>query len=212
VGPDARRSLAISRPTIEVAAPASTYGRIDPSEDEEEPARRPAEPKTSARAAATEGPAEEPNPPDEPDISGTTGPCDDSVGKPGNCAALTAPGPQCESFSDTKRMCSGWKKGFKPRVAEKAVGCLLAMSGRKEICDFRRPTLCAKEALRSSCVDPATSVRCDSIMAGCAGQSYGNLTKPACMAALSAVSDWNRPKLATCMMEGCSVDYCFYDL
>ena len=52
----------------------------------------------------------------------------------------------------------------------------------------------------------------DTRMAGCAGAQYGNLTRPMCHAALSAVTPTNRPRLATCMTEGCSADYCFWDI
>jgi hypothetical protein len=109
-------------------------------------------------------------------------------------------------------MCGRWQKGFTPRVAEKAVACLLAMSGKRDICDFQRPHRCAIAALSSACADPGVAAACDTIMAGCAGAKYGNLTGPVCHAALAAVTPTNRAKLTTCMAEGCSADYCFWDI
>ena len=190
---------------VEVAAPPTIFVAEAPEEEDADE-----EPKET-RATAAKDAGGEASPVVEVEIA-MSGPCDATAGTPGKCDTLRAPGPQCESFSDTKEMCGRWQKGFTPKVAEKAVACLQSMSGKRDICDFQRPHRCALAALPSACADPGVSVACDTIMAGCTGAQYGNLTRPICHAALSAVTPTNRPRLATCMTEGCSADYCFWDI
>ena len=195
---------------VEGAAPAPTLPVERPADDDEDPPAAPP-PSGPRQAAVPEAPGAA-QAATVGDIAPEAGPCDSAAGKPGDCAALRAPGPQCESFSDTRRMCGVWRKGFQPRVAEKAVGCLLAMSGTRDVCDPSRIEACALQALRSACADTSAEARCDAIVAGCAGLRYATVTRSACVAALSAVVPWSRPRLASCMTEGCSVDGCFYDL
>ena len=189
---------------IEVAAPPTSFTPelFEDEADVEEEERRGAAPPDAGKGTLPEG----------DDAIAAAGPCDDAAGAPGNCEVIRAPGPQCESFTDNKGMCSKWKKGFKPKVAEKAVSCLLAMSGKRDLCDFQRPQRCAIAALGHACIDLNVSRACDPILASCAAAQYGNLTKRVCQAALSAVTDANRPRLTTCMTEGCSVDSCFWSL
>jgi hypothetical protein len=140
--------------------------------------------------------------------------CDNNVGTPGVCGALRAPGPTCESFADTKDACGKMKAGFRPRVAEKVVQCFLQASGTQNICDFQKPQKCALVGLQSVCIDPSTESKCRSIVAGCSsGRRRGSsLSMDLCQAALSAVTDKNKQKIAACMTEGCDAQYCFFDL
>lgn len=142
---------------------------------------------------------------------------DNMVGTVGNCGTLRAPGPQCESFNDTKDDCSHLARGFKPRVAQKAVACILAKSGTQAICDFQLTQKCSASAAADSCLDPATGPTCDSIMAACSGGGRGRgrgtpLTKVACMHALSSLTGSNRSRVGSCIAESCGVELCFYDL
>ena len=139
---------------------------------------------------------------------------DNMVGTPGSCAGLRAPGPQCESFSDTKSQCDKFARGMKPRAAQKAVACLLSKSGSKAICDFTVSQTCALEGITESCLDPATGPTCDAIVQNCGGGRRGrpSITKSECMHALSALPGANRSRVATCINESCGVQYCFYDL
>lgn len=138
---------------------------------------------------------------------------DNMTGAPGNCSTLRAPGPVCESFSDTKADCSKFARGFKPKIAQKAVGCLLAKSGTKAICDFTAEQQCAAEGVAIACVDPSVLSTCDAIISKCQRRSGGGmLTRTTCAQALSAVTSVNRSSVATCVAESCNISYCFYDL
>ena len=111
----------------------------------------------------------------------TTGPsCPDSdnmIGTPGNCGLLKAPGPQCESFADTKDECGHMAKGLKPRVAQRAVDCFLSKSGQKSVCDFQLPQNCAVEAIAEACIDPAVGPACDSILSNCTPHGRGRRSR-----------------------------------
>ena len=149
----------------------------------------------------------------------TTGPsCPDSdnmVGTPGNCGALKAPGPQCESFADTKGECGHLAKGLKPKLAQRAVDCFLSKSGTKAVCDFQLPDDKA-EAVAEACIDPALGSACESIMRNCprgpGRHNARDVTRDLCLRALSAVTLRNRSAVIGCVTESCSIAGCFYDL
>jgi len=134
--------------------------------------------------------------------------CDDSGAAPKSCAPLKAPGPQCESFSDTKNMCGKLSRGLRPRVAEKAVDCLLSKSGKQAICDFRAASECALAAVHKACIEPSTQAACSNVVRACSGR----LTMNDCQSLLSAVADKHRRAMLSCVTEGCSIDYCMYDI
>lgn len=160
-----------------------------------------------ASASAT-GSSSAPLPPGCPDS-------DNMVGTVGSCATLKAPGPQCESFNDTKDDCNHLARGFKPRVAQKAVACILAKSGTQGVCDFQLVQKCAASAAADSCLDPATGPTCDTIVSTCGGRGRSRgpaVTKIACMHALSSLTGSNRSRVGSCIAESCGVDLCFYDL
>ena len=141
---------------------------------------------------------------------------DNMVGTPGNCGQLKAPGPQCESFADTKDECGHLAKGLKPKVAQKAVDCFLSKSGTKAVCDFQLPETCAVDAIAEACIDPSVRASCDSIMNNCphgrGRRAAGALTHDLCMRALSAVTSRNRGAVLSCVAESCSLQGCFYEL
>jgi hypothetical protein len=134
--------------------------------------------------------------------------CEEGGAPPKGCGTLRAPGPQCESFLDTKGMCSKLARGLKPRVAEKAVDCLLAKSGKQSICDFRVGSECAMSAVRKACIEPSTQSTCAPVVRACSG----NLSMKDCQSLLSAVESKHRRSMVSCMTEGCSIDYCMYDI
>jgi hypothetical protein len=140
-----------------------------------------------------------------------------SQGGATDCSQLRAPvGPACESFEDTRSECEDMKRVFKPAVAERAARCLLARSGTRAICQFGVSAVCASQALRASCGDPATAAECASIVRGCSTRSVASaapkLTAAECQGALSAVSPLNRGAMLGCMSEGCTAGYCFSSL
>lgn len=134
--------------------------------------------------------------------------CEEGGVAPKGCGSLRAPGPQCESFADTKAMCSKLARGLKPRVAEKAVDCLIAKSGKQSICDFRVGSECAIAAVHKACIEPVTQSTCAPIVRACSG----NLSMKDCQSLLSAVGDKHRRSMVSCMTEGCAIDYCMYEL
>lgn len=149
-----------------------------------------------------------------------TGPsCPDSdnmVGTPGNCGLLKAPGPQCESFADTKAECGRLAKSLKPKLAQRAVDCFLSKSGLRTVCDFQLPETCAMEAVAEACIDPSVGSACDSILNNCprgrGRRGSSGLSRDECMRALSAVTPRNRSSVMSCVAESCSIGSCFYDL
>jgi hypothetical protein len=134
--------------------------------------------------------------------------CDDGGVVPTGCGTLRAPGPQCESFSDTKSMCGKLAKGLRPRVAEKAVDCILAKSGKQTVCDFNLANLCAVAAMQKACIEPATQASCTQLVRSCGG----TLQMRDCQVLLSSVTNRNRRSMIACMTEGCSADYCMYNV
>jgi hypothetical protein len=134
--------------------------------------------------------------------------CEEGGVAPTGCGTLRAPGPQCESFSDTKAMCGKLARGLRPRVAEKAVDCILAKSGKQAVCDFNLGNQCALAAMQKGCIEPSTQAACTQIVRSCSG----NLPMRDCQMLLSSVTTKNRRNMMACMTEGCSADYCTYNI
>lgn len=164
-------------------------------------------------------PAEPPGPSDEDafdaadrELAQAPATCGNTKGTVGACTGLRAPGPSCESFFDTREQCNGFVRGMQPRAASKAVACLLARSGKREICQFDAAQKCAVEAIKSVCIEPYSDQPCRTMMSFCRGGRFGNITQQQCQRALSAVKGQYRPQLLSCMTESCSADYRFYSL
>lgn len=135
--------------------------------------------------------------------------CDDGGVAPKGCSTLRAPGPQCESFMDTRDMCGKLARGLMPHVAEKAVDCLLAKSGKPSICTFDAANQCGMSAVRkASCIEPSTQSACAPAVKACGGR----LAMKDCQALLSSVTSKNRQNMIACVTEGCSIDYCMYSI
>lgn len=134
--------------------------------------------------------------------------CEEVGPAPTGCSTLRAPGPQCESFADTRRLCGVLAKGLRPKVAEKAVECILARSGKQSVCDFNLANQCGLTAVQRGCLDPSTQNSCTALVRNC----NGNLQMRDCQALLSSVTSKNRRNMISCMTEGCSVEYCMYDV
>jgi hypothetical protein len=140
---------------------------------------------------------------------GTGGACtDNSVGLPGDCSTLKAPGPSCESFSTTQSSCTTFKKALRPRVAQSAVACLLKASNTKAVCDFNKASSCFKDAVAQGCIDPATVATCDPIVKNCGSK----LSAGTCERLLSAVTSKHTQAMVGCMNEGCDVAFCLDSL
>jgi hypothetical protein len=194
---------------LKVAAPQMTVA-ADPAGAAIPPPRE-EPPITAEEATAAVGPTE--GPAEEEEFTGR-GNCDNSIGFPGDCSTIRPPpGPQCESFEDTKETCGRMRANFAPRVAEKAVACLLSSSGTRRICDFGKADACAVSAIRSACVDSRTAQICKPIVDQCARMRHGQaLTMNECQAAISSVKAKARGSMISCISEGCSLDGCVYYL
>lgn len=134
--------------------------------------------------------------------------CEEGGTAPTGCNTLRAPGPQCESFADTRLMCGKLARGLRPRVAEKVVDCILAKSGKQSVCDFNLANQCGISAVQKGCVEQSAQTPCAPIVRKCGG----TLQMRDCQALLSSVTNKNRRNMIACMTEGCSVDYCMYDV
>jgi hypothetical protein len=160
--------------------------------------------------------------------------CDDSVGSPADCNLLRPPtpiaaaaagwpphppgwhppagvapaqhvAPQCEGFMAVRHSCDRFRNGLRPKIAERAVGCMLAASGQKAACDFDTPTNCLNAAISSACVEPASAAKCDDIANQCAWHPPG---VSACRQLLSALQPNERASAIACMTEGCDAHAC----
>ena len=137
--------------------------------------------------------------------------CDDGVGFPGTCPppGYSADETGCGALP-TKR-CNDFTQAMKPRVAERAVACLNALS-QAERCEPARLTLCGHLALMNACQEPdeadaeagaaaaagGLSAVCQAIFKECP------LAPPRdCRATLSGMSELGRSKMATCMKSHC---------
>lgn len=140
-------------------------------------------------------------------IPTTPSTCGNSRGNPALCSGLRAPpGPHCESFSDTLSDCNSMRTGLQPRVAEKAVQCLLLKSGKRDICQFDVANKCGLAATKDACIDSFSDQPCRQAVAACGRRS--SLTLQRCQQVLSAVAPRSRRAVMSCITEGCSVDYC----
>jgi len=134
--------------------------------------------------------------------------CDNSVGTPKSCAALSAPGPNCESFTETKLFCDAFPKFMQPRAAEAAVDCMLAMSGTEAICDWTAWQTCSNVGMQATCVDPGSRASCQSMSSNCGG----SLDVFQCQQAFAAVKPREINRVASCIQEFCEVSFCVVDM
>lgn len=196
--PPASSAAWTSMPTY-AAPPASPTSHTEPEPAPD--AAAPAPPMVAAKA---------PNPYDGTPVTAQA--CDpalNKVGAPGSCA-LSAPGPTCESFHDTKKECPTLNTLLKPRVAEAANACLRRKSGTKEICEFNVTSICAYEALGSACKDPSAKAVCDKVIARCGPPRghYHKMSRESCEAGVSGIADAKKSKFISCITESCRFETC----
>jgi hypothetical protein len=106
------------------------------------------------------------------------------------------------------------KKAFRPRVAERAVACINALSPAQR-CDPNRLELCGHSALMNACsVDELPAVtdagppdevtsHCTAISRACEGVSPGPNLRD-CRATLAGMSMVGREKMVACMKTHCN--------
>jgi hypothetical protein len=185
-------------------------------ETEESPAEATTTTTAAPLAAASDagGGAQTPDPyKGTPVTAQSCNPALNNVGTPPSCT-LTAPGPTCESFSDTKQECPTLTKKLKPRVARAAIECLKRKSGTQEICEFNVTGICAYEALGSACLDPSAKAVCNKVVAKCGAgpqSAYNKMSRESCEAGVSGVADVKRAKFISCITEFCRFEGCIMD-
>jgi hypothetical protein len=138
--------------------------------------------------------------------------CDDSVGSPGACPAIPHPSDEGGCPSIAAKRCVDFKESMKPRIAERAVACLNALTPA-ERCDPARVNLCGHVALMSSCdvVAPPTDAgtgddvasRCQSIRERC-GTSGVSPAPHDCRATLAGLTSTGRDRMVQCVTAHCS--------
>jgi hypothetical protein len=129
-------------------------------------------------------------------------------GFPRSCGGLKAPGPTCEGFDYTKDECAGMQRHLVPRVAAKAIDCVLAKSGSDDLCGSNVTAICAYQALASACVEPEATPVCAQLVTDCARDPTTHVAQAACEAAWSALRKEDRPKFIACMTESCHFGSC----
>jgi hypothetical protein len=130
--------------------------------------------------------------------------CDDQVGSPAACPppGYSADEGGCESVPTNR--CEDFKRTMKPRVAERAVACLSALTPGQR-CDPNQVNACAHVALMSACPTDDTddlAPRCEAILQSCAASAFAP-TKRDCLATLVGMSGPGRDRVVSCMTSHC---------
>jgi hypothetical protein len=122
--------------------------------------------------------------------------CDDSKGHPAACSGVNITGG-CASFPFICDQCESYRQNFKPRVAERAVACVIAQNKGTsgEPC---ATYACGDAALSAACIDPSADAECRAIASAC------HTSLDECRGLLSGMNATGRAKVATCAAQGCS--------
>ncbi len=124
------------------------------------------------------------------------------------------PGPYCESIYDTTQSCELYEQTMIAEAATKATACLTRKSGTRAVCTFNIAASCFLTGARAAPKHVDATRGCAGPMKRCGGNRYRDpdMTAANCVAAVSAVQDRLRPKLISCIAEGCGVGSCLYYL
>ena len=117
--------------------------------------------------------------------------CDDAHGAPGDCRKV-----DCRRLPFICEHCEDYKKVFKPKIAERAVACVVAQSGG-QLGDGCRTYQCGDEALQGACLDLAADPACWVVSKAC------NASMDECRGLLSGMNDAGRQKMLACAAGGC---------
>jgi hypothetical protein len=147
--------------------------------------------------------------------------CDDMTGAPAACPPPPYSADESGCAPVAKNRCEDFKASMKPRIAEQAVACVLALTPGQQ-CDPKRVDLCGHNALMNACTPPprpgeatggATAAstttaatgnddlgsRCRSIAQSCPGASERD-----CEATLAGMTAVGRERMSRCMSAHCS--------
>jgi hypothetical protein len=117
--------------------------------------------------------------------------CDDSHGAPGDCRKA-----DCRRLPFICQHCEAYKAYFKPKIAERAVACVVGQSGA-QLGDGCRTYQCGDEALKGACLDPTADPACWAVAKSC------NTSLDECRGLLSGMNDAGRQKILACALSGC---------
>ena len=121
--------------------------------------------------------------------------CSDAVGQPNDCSRVNLSGG-CSSFSFICDKCESYKKHFKPKVAERAVNCVISQT-KEELRDGCGTYACGDLALKSACPDAAAQSLCQTVAQQCGGPLHE------CTSLLSGMNAAGRAKVSACAARGC---------
>jgi hypothetical protein len=127
--------------------------------------------------------------------------CNNEVGNVGDCSTLHA--PCVEGLRYTIGNCERYAKGFKPRIAEKIVACILESNGSQALCtDIELVNRCARPWMSLTCVEPETRSRCEAILEEVKKtKPRTRVTVEDCMLALSSAAEGGESGMIACMVE-----------
>lgn len=115
----------------------------------------------------------------------------DDVGAPAACSTLIED-PSCAPFDFVRDSCASDLSYLKPRIAERAVGCMRA-AGPKKLCEVQAIYGCLDDSLRSACADPAADAVCAAIVQKCP------VSLDECTGYLSGMNDAGRAAVTKCL-------------
>ncbi len=123
----------------------------------------------------------------------------DDVGAPAACSTLKEDA-SCAPFDFVRDSCANDLSYLKPRIAERAVGCMRAV-GPKKLCEVMPIYECLDDALRSACEDPAADAACAAIVQKCP------VSLDECRGYLSGMNDAGRAAVAKCLSNAQQCGY-----
>jgi hypothetical protein len=120
----------------------------------------------------------------------------DDVGAPAACSTIKEDA-SCAPFPFVGDACGADLSYLKPRIAERAIGCMRAL-GPKKLCDAMNVYDCRDQALRSACADPAVDAICAGIVQKCA------IAIDDCRGYLAGMNDAGRAAVTKCLSNASS--------
>lgn len=114
--------------------------------------------------------------------------CDDSVGTVPDCSALTLP---C-NFQEGG--CSLTELDYKPKVAQNAVECVIALAQNDTCVDVQA---CQEAALSNACPDTTADDDCATLAPACSD------TEAVCHDFMDGLTEDARTRMMSCTVEGC---------
>jgi hypothetical protein len=135
--------------------------------------------------------------------------CNDMAGAPADCPPPPYSADESGCAPVATKRCEDFKQSMKPRVAEQAVACILALNPAQR-CDPARVNLCGHLALMNACTSgdqpAASSAGGDDVAARCQAISLScpTASRHDCEATLGGMTAVGRERMARCMSTHCA--------